>query len=159
VIADLSANHVERFALLCGYTVERISHDYGIDLVVTTFTEQGWVESGQVFVQLKATDSLALLADGATIAVRLARADVDRWVSEVMPVILVVYDARTEKAYWLSVQSYFERERRLGNSTRGDSATVHLDTRDRLNEEAFRRIARQKNGILAQLGRIIHYEE
>jgi hypothetical protein len=33
VIADLSVNHVERQALLCGFSVERIRVDYGIDLI------------------------------------------------------------------------------------------------------------------------------
>jgi hypothetical protein len=33
IIADLAINHVERQVLLCGYSVERIEHDYGIDLV------------------------------------------------------------------------------------------------------------------------------
>lgn len=46
VIADLSANHVERHALLCGYSVERCLHDYGIDLVITTYDTQGNVENG-----------------------------------------------------------------------------------------------------------------
>jgi hypothetical protein len=34
VLADLSANFVEKQALLCGYTAERVRLDYGIDLVV-----------------------------------------------------------------------------------------------------------------------------
>ena len=29
VIADLAVNHVERQALLCGFTIERVVHDYG----------------------------------------------------------------------------------------------------------------------------------
>jgi hypothetical protein len=37
VIADLSVNHVERFALLCGYSVQRIQPDYGVDLIVYTY--------------------------------------------------------------------------------------------------------------------------
>jgi len=31
VIADLSANHVERHVLRSGHTVERLVHDYGIE--------------------------------------------------------------------------------------------------------------------------------
>jgi hypothetical protein len=37
IIADLSINHVERYVLLCGYSVERVEHDYGIDLVIFTY--------------------------------------------------------------------------------------------------------------------------
>lgn len=46
VIADLSANHVERHALLCGYSVEHRVHDYGIDLAIMTYDEEGNVENG-----------------------------------------------------------------------------------------------------------------
>src|SRR5262249_34564309 len=41
VIADLSANHVERHALLCGFSVERIRLDYGIDLIIHTYNRSG----------------------------------------------------------------------------------------------------------------------
>ena len=29
VLADLSINHVERHVLLCGFSVDRVEHDYG----------------------------------------------------------------------------------------------------------------------------------
>ena len=56
VIADLSINHVERQALLAGYTVNEWLSDYGIDLVLSTYTEEGETESGIIFLQVKATD-------------------------------------------------------------------------------------------------------
>lgn len=34
VLADLSANHVERVALSCGYAVDRVWNDYGLDLAL-----------------------------------------------------------------------------------------------------------------------------
>ena len=36
IIADFSANFVEKQALICGYSVERIIHDYGVDLLLYT---------------------------------------------------------------------------------------------------------------------------
>ncbi|MCI0381101.1 MAG: hypothetical protein L0215_26250 [Gemmataceae bacterium] len=39
VLADLSVNHLEKYALRCGYAVERISNDYGLDLAIFTFDE------------------------------------------------------------------------------------------------------------------------
>jgi hypothetical protein len=58
IIADLSVNHVERFILQCGWTAQRISPDYGIDLIMETFDTRGRIENGAVKFQLKATDSL-----------------------------------------------------------------------------------------------------
>ena len=49
VIADLSANHVEKQALLCGFSVERVRHDYGIDLIWFTYDEHGEVEVARSF--------------------------------------------------------------------------------------------------------------
>ena len=46
IIADLAVNHVERQALLCGFTVERNRYDYGIDLEITPFDENGEIEPG-----------------------------------------------------------------------------------------------------------------
>lgn len=71
VIADLSVNHVERFILRCGWTAERTQHDYGIDLFMETFTDNGEVENGRILLQLKATDSLRRSADSAVIPIRL----------------------------------------------------------------------------------------
>ena len=34
IIADLSANHVEYFALECGFSIERIEADYGYDIEI-----------------------------------------------------------------------------------------------------------------------------
>jgi hypothetical protein len=65
VIADLSVNHAERLALMCGFSVERAVHDYGIDLIVFTYDDHGWPEIGHVLVQLKSTDHLQILADAA----------------------------------------------------------------------------------------------
>jgi hypothetical protein len=56
IIADLSVNFVERQALLTGFSVERIVHDYGMDLVLYTYSDQGEVEPGEIYLQLKATE-------------------------------------------------------------------------------------------------------
>jgi hypothetical protein len=48
VIADQSVNYVERFIIDEGHTAQRLQHDYGYDLELTTFDEQGYVEPGAV---------------------------------------------------------------------------------------------------------------
>src|SRR5439155_4082722 len=97
VIADLSANYVEKQALLCGFSVERVRHDYGLDLILFTYDPQGEVESGEIFLQLKATDRVQLVAKGKFIAYRLERTDLHSWLSQFLPVILVVYDASADR--------------------------------------------------------------
>lgn len=156
VIADLSANHVERHALLCGFSVERIVHDYGIDLTLLTYARNGEVENGQVLLQLKATDKLNVRAGQQSISFLVARADLALWLDEPMPVILVVYDARADVAYWLYVQADFE-QRGVDLGMLGNKVTVRLPTANVLNQEAMYQFARYKEHVLAQVkGRIDH---
>jgi hypothetical protein len=81
VLADLSINHVERQVLLCGCSVPRIYSDYGYDLIMSTFKPSGEIEGGNVFFQVKATDSLPLLADHKTISWVVSRRDLRLWLS------------------------------------------------------------------------------
>jgi hypothetical protein len=53
IIADLSANHIERHVLLCGHTVERVIHDYGVDLLLNTYTADGEMETRSSRYSLK----------------------------------------------------------------------------------------------------------
>src|SRR5438552_8139828 len=92
IIADLSAHHVEGPILRCGFTAERVVHDYGVDLYMTTYTAQGEVENDVVLFQLKGTDRLLRTPNGSEVVFRLDRADLDWWLAETFPVILVVYD-------------------------------------------------------------------
>ncbi len=58
IIADLSVHHIEGHVLRCGWLVERMAHDYGIDLELHTFDRSGQVQPGEILLQLKATDRL-----------------------------------------------------------------------------------------------------
>lgn len=108
VIADLSVNHVERLILRQGHAAQRIEKDYGYDLQMFTF-EAGAFENGYIYLQIKATDQLNVLQDGATISFTLDRADINLWRRELMPVFLVVWDAPQEVGYWLYMQAYLKR--------------------------------------------------
>jgi hypothetical protein len=159
VIADLSANHVERQALLCSYSVERRAHDYGVDLVLFTFDDHGEIENGEVLLQLKATDHLKTVSSGQQVAFRIARADLLAWLHEPMPVILAVYDAVAEVAYWLYVQAYFTQRRRSIRRRGSASITVRIPQGNILDQAAIRRFAVFRDRILAQTaGQVQHHE-
>src|SRR5437762_10424564 len=109
VIADLSVNYVERQALLCGFSAERIVHDYGIDLELFTFTRAGEIEEGSILVQIKASDTLKRDRSASSFPFPIDRRDLVSWLAQPMPVILAVYDAAKDKAYWIYVQNFFKR--------------------------------------------------
>jgi hypothetical protein len=88
VLADLSANNVEKFALQCGFAVDRVWHDYGLDLALFTFDESGFLESGVVWIQLKASDRPRKSRDGKSILLRADRRDLLAWIADLYPAIL-----------------------------------------------------------------------
>jgi hypothetical protein len=158
IIADLSVNYVERYVLLCGYSVERIQYDYGYDLLIFTYNAEGEIENGQIYVQLKATDSLSLLADEKTITFTLARSDLELWLFEPMPCILIIYDAKNSQAYWLYIQAYFESKEEFNLSKAGESVTVRLSKDNILNRQAIKIFAKFKNDVLNQLQGVIRHD-
>jgi hypothetical protein len=64
IIADLAVNHVERQVFLCGWTVERVFHDYGLDLILFFFNSMGELENGNAYIQVKATERATVLRTG-----------------------------------------------------------------------------------------------
>jgi hypothetical protein len=108
VIADLAVHHVERFILEEGHTAQRLGSDYGYDLVMWTFDEQGYVEPGATYFQIKATETLE--QRGKDYSYDLDIRDFNLWMLEKPPVILVLYDASRKRAYWLAVQRYFRAD-------------------------------------------------
>jgi hypothetical protein len=150
VLADLSINHVERQVLLCAFAADRVQHDYGYDLTVTTYNGPGEVEPGAVYLQVKATDHLSTLAGGQTISWPVSRRDLRLWLAEVYPVILVVYDGRRNRAYWAHIQAALAG-RGTADLFTGETIRVRVPTANRLNRHAVRLIARTKNDLHRQL--------
>lgn len=142
VIADLSVNHVERFILRCGWTAERTRHDYGIDLFMQTYNASGETESGWVRFQLKATDNLRRSVDGKVIPLRLEWRDLLFWLNERQPVILVLYDAQGDRAFWLYVQEYFRQLQWKARTAAAATITVHIPAGNILHEAAIQLFAR-----------------
>jgi hypothetical protein len=108
VIAELSANYVQRYIVRSNFTFQTLGSDYGYDLLMFTFDYQGYAEEGYVGIQLKATDSPARTAGGIAFDVDVR--DYNLWMRESMPVFLVLYDAPADRAYWLYVQHYLESD-------------------------------------------------
>src|SRR4051794_29278032 len=106
VIADLSINYIELHVLKCGFTAQRITNDYGLDLLVSVYNEHGEIQNSLFHIQAKATDRLKLAKSNTHISFRVSARDLEFWQNEVYPVILILYDAQTERAYWLYVQAY-----------------------------------------------------
>ncbi len=158
MIADLSVNHVERHALQCGFTVERIRHDYGVDLELNFYDEHGYCKNGRVLVQLKATDRIEMREGGASVAVTVDARDLQLWNGSLDPVILIVFDTATDRAYWLYVQAHLGADEDQRSSKRL-TRTVLVPVANVVDASAMRTFSRFNDRILSQgSGRIDHHE-
>jgi len=140
VIADLSVNHVERFILRCGWIAQRLFPDYSLDLFMRTVDANGDLENGGVWFQLKATDGLKIVAKRQAIAMRLEGRDLVYWLREDSPVVLIVFDAMQERAWWLDLQASL----RAAPPAKG-SLTVHVPLSNVVDEQAVRHFARLRD--------------
>ena len=112
IIEDLGFNHVERHILLAGYTVNRFTHnDYGYDGLITTFNENGEVENFHIAIQLKSTDIIQLSKQKKSFVFDLSKRDLELWLYNTNPVLLILFDAQKEISYFIDLQEYFKKNR------------------------------------------------
>ncbi len=141
IIADLSVNYAERQFLLAGYTGVRILADYGYDITVTTFSDVGHVEPGVIQVQMKSSDTPDYSQAEDYVTVRVDERDDITWREELYPVVLIVYDAAKEVAFYVHYQTVPQSSRR----------SVRIPTASRFDANAARQLRDAKNA--AQKGR------
>ena len=153
IIADLSFHHLARLVVREGFTVEAFGSDYGYDLTIYTFDEQGEYENGNIFVQLKATDHIKVLSDGR-IAFQLDRRDIATWEGEVFPVYLVVFDAAAEQAYALDLGHHLRASGITSATMPTAAVTVHLQALE-ITGGTMREWRSRKNDVLAQLKAVL----
>ena len=111
IIADLGFNFVERQVLKAGYVVHKVVFDYGFDGFISTFDADGFVENGEIYVQVKSTDSVNYADDNKSLVFDLSIRDLELWLFNTAPVLLLLYDARKETAHYLNLQEYFRKNR------------------------------------------------
>jgi hypothetical protein len=134
VIADQSVNHVERFIIDGGHTAQRLEKDYGYDLLLLTYDEQGYAEPGVVWLQLKAAETWR--AVGLDHVFDLDIRDYNLWMVEEFPVILILFDASRRRASWLDVQRYFHEEPARRPKKGAKTVRVHVPARQAVTRRA-----------------------
>lgn len=157
--AEVAIKYAELVVARAGYVsnASQSGADYGIDLEVDTFDDDGYYENEPFWMQVKSVVRGAWLADGRTMSVAVDRRDLNHWYHQLSPVILVVYDAEADAAHWAYVQRYFSRL--PGFQLRGGAArvTIRLSRGDLFDAAAVREIGRLKNAVAARVaGRFSH---
>jgi hypothetical protein len=141
IIADLSVNFAERIFLLAGFVIDRVVFDYGYDLIVRTFNAEGHLEPGAILVQMKASDAPEYSINQDFLTLRVDMRDDAAWRQEYAPVLLVLYDAGKDTAFFLHYQA----------QPRTSRSSVRVPTTNTLTVEAVRQMREVKNTIVQGL--------
>lgn len=155
VLAELGANYTERVVLECGFTTLRIEEAEGESLAMFTYTSDGELESGQVFLLPKGTEDVEPFLERGTIRWEVSRAEVEHWLAEPMPCMLVLYDAKTDTAYWSYLQAEFQNKVRSRMDDSEDTVTVRIEKRNMLSRDAVLQFVRYRDTILSKVDRMI----
>jgi hypothetical protein len=119
IIEDLSFNHVERQVLYAGHVFRRFSqNDYGYDGTINTFNERGETENFFMSFQLKSTDNIQFSNRKAGFVFDLTKQDLELWLYSMNPVLIILYDAQKEIAYFIDLQAYFKKNRMVLKNVR-----------------------------------------
>jgi hypothetical protein len=137
VLEDLSENHLEHKVLLCGHVLRRPERDYGVDVTMFHFDQQGRIENGEVRFQLKATDKLTTTKRGEIVTYPIKIGDLHYWSREFYPFILVIFDAKASRGYWLNVQDYVTENPGIDNAGQ-DTVNVHVPIVNELTVESIK---------------------
>ena len=153
----MSANSIERIFLQKGHTLIKTEQDYGIDLVVFTYDDQGYVEPGNIYIQLKATEAPRLSADGGFCSFSISIRDHNAWAAEPMPVFLILYDAQGDRAYWQYVQGYFEADPSRRPKKGARSVAVRIPVANVFDATTVDYAQGRKRAVLGQLSGAIRH--
>lgn len=150
-IEDLSYNFVEKQVLEAFFVFKRyLQRDYGYDGTITTFNTMGEVEPGVIFVQVKASERLLFSPKNSGFRLPLSARDLELWLSETFPVLLVLYDASEEQGYFVELQSFFV-ENRLSLQSINKTKSIFVGRESVLSPDAVRQIGEIKNEMIWNL--------
>jgi|ERR1700677_2965634 len=158
VIADLSVNHVVYHVLKAGYTIEVTRADYGYDGSIVTFNRKGEIENGNIFIQLKATDSIGRFKNKNGFAFSVSKKDLNLWHQEPFPVYFVLFDAKKEKAYWIYFQKYLTKHKIKPAHIKKKSFVIHIKKKNLFDSTTPKSWRADKENALKQLKGVVTHE-
>jgi hypothetical protein len=110
----------------------------------------------QVSIQLKATDHLRTIQGGRFVVVDIDVRDLRAWSSRLEPVILVLFSATRNRAYWLYVQA---SDQCIMPAHKGQTIrSVRIPSRQTLNLSGIEQFARYNRQVVEQVQLVLKHE-
>ena len=114
IIEDLGFNHVERQVLIAGHVFSRSDDEnYEYQAVIDTFNSSEEPENLHILVQMKSIDSAMIVNTSDKWLFELPKRDLISWLSDIRPVIVILFDVHSETAYYVDLETYFQENRQI----------------------------------------------
>jgi Domain of unknown function (DUF4365) len=99
-IAEIAVTAIQSVIAAAGFAVERVTNDYGEDLLVQT-SHAGQMDASRMWVQAKGTRSIDshTRSDGR-LAISVQRDHLTRWARSADPVVIVLWDCSANIGYF-----------------------------------------------------------
>jgi Domain of unknown function (DUF4365) len=111
---------------------------------------------GLIYAQVRATDGLNADRLGRTIRCKIERSHLRACLAEAFPVILILYDAQKDRAFWLYIQARFGGVKRFRAMRGTKTLTVRIPISQVLDPAAVRLFRAYRKRIQAQTEGVIH---
>lgn len=146
IIEDLGFNYAEKQILMVGAIIQRYFKDYGYDGELQTFDENGLYETGYALIQLKSTDFPKLSKNQDALSFDLSKRDLELWLYEDVPVVVILYCANWDKAYYVELATYFD-ENKLDLQKVSKFVRIQIPLQNIFDTQAVQTIRTLKNKI------------
>jgi hypothetical protein len=141
VIEDLGFNYVERQILYAGFTVERYASNNGDGHIgiFATFNDLGEIETHLVEFQLKSKETIPFSEKKKSFIFDLSKQDLEAWLLDTNKMLLILYDAQNEVAYFEDLQVFFKNNK-LNFTKRGKFVRIFIPMTNLLTPQAIHNI-------------------
>jgi hypothetical protein len=146
IIEDLGFNYVERQVLLADCIIQRYFEDYGYDGEIHTFDADGFYEIGYALFQLKSTDKITFSKSKNAVVFDLSKRDLELWLYETAPVLVILYDAKADKSYFVELQAYFKNNK-IGLQNVRKFVRIYMPIENIFDISAVQLVRNLKNGF------------
>jgi len=127
-------------------------------MIISTFDSNGYVEEGTLLIQLKATDQIKHNKLKTHLVFTLDKRDLNTWYNEPMPVILALYDAKNDVAYWIYIQQFLRAIKGFKLSTVKKFYNINIPKDQILDTSAFKTFQNFKFNTLKEISSVITYK-
>lgn len=139
-IEDISRQRLRSIFSKLGWVVWDLYPDYGEDLLVRVFIEAKATHYS-FFVQAKGTDKIEkyIQKEGTYISYPIDIEHIEHWKNFSEPVIITVWDAKSDTTYWEIIQDYLG-SKNLNTSKKRKSMSIHIPIINVLDEKGLNTI-------------------